>query len=160
MEKIEIKYTWDKDLALKSAQDIYKYELQHSNKKYIGLLFIGMLQFGVVGALKHNAYGFLVLATIGLTYWYGLRWPIRKYFILKTFEKSPLADKTISLTIQNDGIYSEDKLQIEYKNIIKYVQLDDALVIYHTLGTIYLPSASFPTSKDIKKFIKILDKNK
>ena len=47
---INIHYLWDKELALKSAYDIYEYELKNSNKKFIGWLFIALAQFGVVGA--------------------------------------------------------------------------------------------------------------
>jgi hypothetical protein len=156
---IQIEYVWDKNIALKSAQEIYEYELKNSNKKFIGWLFIGLAQFGVVGALKHNAYGFLVIATVALTYWYALRWPLRKYFINKTFDKSPLADKNIKLEIQKDGLYSNDQIQISYDNIKRFVKLDNAIVIYHNMGTIYLPDNGFQSNNDKNQFIKILEKS-
>ena len=102
--KIKIKYIWSKELALSSARALYEYEFKNSRKRFIGWFFIALVQFGVVGALKHNSYGFLTLGTIGLVYWYGLRWPLRKYFIEKTFEKSPLANSNIDLLIKDDGI--------------------------------------------------------
>ena len=149
---ININYIWDKKLALNSAYDIYNYELKNSNKKYIGWFFIAMLQFGVVGALKHNVYGFLVIATIGIVYWYGLRWTLRKYFINKTFKKSPLANKQINLIAKDDGIYLDDQLQFNYKSIKKVAILDNAIVIYHNLGTIYLPNSAFNSKKERDKF--------
>ena len=156
-KNIEIKYKWTKQLALTSAYDIYIYELKNSNKKFIGWFFIAMLQFGVVGAFKHNSYGFLILATIGLTYWYGLRWPLRKYFINKTFDKSPLANKQIDLIAKENGIYFNDNLEVSYLNISKFIQLDNAIVIYHNQGTIYIPNNSFKNKEDrdiFKNYLK------
>ena len=153
---ININYTWDRKLALNSSFDIYKYELKNSNKKFIGWFFIALAQFGVVGALKHNAYGFLVVASIGLIYWYGLRWSLRKYFINRTFIKSPLANQNIQLEATNEAILSDGKTQILYNTIIKFIQLDNAIIIYHNLGTIYLPNNSFKTKKDRIDFIKYL----
>jgi hypothetical protein len=153
---ININYKWDNNLAIVSAKEIYNYELNKSNKKYIGLIFIAMLQFGVVGALKHDVYGFLVVSTLGLVYWYGLRWPLRKYFINKTFEKSPLSNKTISLVAKDDGIYLDNQLQISYNNINDIVELENGIVIYHQAGTSYFPNSSFDSKKDKEKFIKLL----
>jgi len=157
MNTININYTWNKDLAIKSAQDIYEYELKSSNKRFIGWLMIALVQFGVVGALKHGVYGFLTLGTIGAIYWYWFRWPLRKFFISKTFDKSPLANKEIALEAKEDGIYSNEQLQIDYNNISKYAKLDDAIIIYHSLGTIYIPNDAFENHKFKNKFIQKLE---
>jgi len=149
---INIKYFWDEKLTIQSSLDIYEYELKISNKKFIGWFFIALAQFGVVGALKHNAYGLLIIATIGILYWYGLRWPLRKFFILRSFKKSALANTDIMLTAKQDGIYIDNQLQIAYDSIIKSVQLTNAIVIYHTLGTIYIPNNSFENAKERKRF--------
>jgi hypothetical protein len=155
---IKISYVWDRELALKSAQDIYEYELKNSNKKYIGWFFVALLQFGVVGALKHNAYGFLVISTITLAYWYGFRWPMRKYFINKTFDKSLLANKKIELEATTEAILSNGEIQILYTNIKRYIQLENAIVIYHNLGTIYLPNNAFESTGARKQFKSYLEK--
>jgi hypothetical protein len=155
---ININYIWDKKLALQSACDIYEYELKNSNKKFIGWFFIALAQFGVVGALKHDAYGFLVVATVGLVYWYGLRWSLRKYFINKTFNKSPLANKQISLIAKDDGVYLDDKIQFNFDNIKKVAFLDNATVIYHNIGTFYIPNNAFDLAKDRDKYHKLITK--
>jgi len=135
-----INFIWSEKFALDSAKALYDYELQHSNKKYIGWFFVALAQFGVVGALKHNVYGFLVVATIGLVYWYILRWPLRAWFIKKSFKKSPFANKNITFTIKTDGIYKDDKLQIQNKDIYDTIKLDDFTIIYHKFGTTLFPN--------------------
>ncbi len=153
---IEIKYVLDEKTAIKSAYDIYRYELKNSNKKFIGLFFIALMQFGVVGALKHNVYGFLVISTIGVLYWYVFRWPLRRFFIKRSFYKSDLANQTINLVAKDDGIYKGDAIQVEYKNIYKVEQLEDAIVLYHNLGTTYIPNKAFKNSEQRGKFKKMI----
>ena len=130
---------------------------KNSNKKYIGWFFVALLQFGVVGALKHNSYGFLILSTIGLTYWYGFRWRIREYFIKKTFDKSQLANKQIELLATDDSIVSHDgNEQIPYSDIKEYKRIDDAIIIYHKIGTLYIPNSSFISYDEKEAFIQKL----
>ena len=157
---ITIKYTWDERLAITSAKEIYEYELKNSNKKYIGWLFVALAQFGVVGALKHNAYGLLVISSLGILYWYGFRWDIRKFFISKSFKKSPFKDKVIQLEADEKGIFTDGKELLLYKDIIKSEQLENAIVIYHKLGTTYIPNNAFESkSKRVifKKYLKLVN---
>ena len=156
MKNIDIKYIWDKELAISSAATLYEYELKNSNKRYVGWIFIAIMQFGVVGAIKHNVFGLLVVGTIMVVYWYSLRWPLREYFIKRTFDKSPLANKTIHLIAKEDGIYKDDMLQISYQDIYKTVQLESSVVLYYTGGTLYIPNKAFSSAKDRKEFLSIL----
>jgi bacillopeptidase F (M6 metalloprotease family) len=98
----------------------------------------------------------LVVATIGLIYWYALRWRLRKYFINKTFYKSQLANKQITLTALDDGIYLDNKLQFGYDSIKKTALLEDAVVIYHSIGTFYIPNSAFENQKEKIAFIDLL----
>jgi hypothetical protein len=157
---ITIKYKWDEDMAVNSSADIYDYELQNSKKKYIGWFFVALVQFSVVGALKHQVYGLLIISTFLILYWYGLRWPIRKYFIKKTFSKSSLANSTIELQAQKDGIYKDDELQISYDNIEDVIKLDNAVLIYHHAQTLYFPNSAFSSSDKINKFINLVKNSK
>ena len=154
---INIEYKWDQNLAIKSSKDIYEYELQNSKKKYIGWLFIALVQFGVVGALKHQVYGLLMISTFLIFYWYGFRWPLREFFIKRTFSKSPLANNTIQLQAKKDGIYKDNKLQISYKDIKNIIQLKDAILIYHKFGTLYFPNYAFNSKNELKKFINFIN---
>jgi len=154
---ININYIWDESTALKSAEDIYLYELKHSRKRFMGWFFIALVQFGVVGVFKHNSYGILMVGTIGAVYWYGFRWQLRKYFIKKTFIKSPLANKQISLEASDTEILNHTQTQIIYKDIKKLIKLDDAIIIYHKFGTIYLPNSAFSDAKNKQKFINYIN---
>ena len=152
---ININYYWDEALAIKSAKELYDYEFKSSKKRFIGWFFIGLVQFGVVGALKHNAYGFLVLGTIGVVYWYSIRWPLREYFIKKTFHKSPLANTTINLIAKEDGIYKGEDLQISKDHIKDVVKLENGIVVYYMGGNLYFPNKAFKDSDDKKSCIKL-----
>jgi len=157
-KSIKISYLWDKAFAIESSYNLYEYELKKSNKKYIGWFFVILSQFGVVGALKHNAYGFLVVASFGILYWYGLRWQLRKYFIIRSFDKSTLANTMILLEATTDGLYNNSKIQLLYKDILNIEQLENAIIIYHNLGTIYIPYKAFNNTKDRKLFLSYITK--
>ena len=159
MSNIEINYIWDQKLALESAKILYDYELKNSNKKYLGWFFIALLQFGVVGALKHNAYGLLSISTILVVYWYNFRWPIRKYFIKKTFLKSPFANKKIKLVATDKYLQIDENSQIQYNDIKKYEQLDKGIFLDYQSGTIFLPNKAFSIVEDKNRFYKFISLN-
>jgi hypothetical protein len=155
---ININYTLDEQTYLESSYEIYQYEFKNSSKRYIGWFFVALAQFGVVGALKHDVYGILIVSTIGLSYWYIFRWSIRKYFIKKAFYKNENVNKTLNLTIKDDGIYLDDKLQIDFSKVNKVIFLDNAIAIYHQCGVFYIPNKAFQSTKDQNKAKKILEK--
>lgn len=155
-KSIKINYIWDKDLAIESSYDIYQYELKNSNRRFIGWFLIGLTQFGIVGALKHNAYGILFISTIALFYWYILRWPIRKFLIQRSFKNSNFLNETISLEITNNAILSNNKVQVSLDSISKTLILTNGIVLYHNLGTIYIPNKAFKTIKDKNLFKSLL----
>ena len=156
---ITIKYKWDEDLAVDSSADIYDYELRNSKKRYIGWFFVALVQFSLVGAMKHQTFGLLFVSTFLIIYWYVFRWSIRKYFIKKTFTKSTLANTEIELQALKDGIYKDDELQISYDNIEDVIKLDNAVLIYHHSQTLYFPNSAFSSNDKINKFIKLIKTN-
>jgi len=147
---ISLVYRWDHELALKAAKLIYTYEFKNSMKRYIGWLFIAMAQFGVVGALKHDAYGMLIVSTFLLLYWYGLRWPLRRMALQRRFEKDPLKDKTLSLSIEADHIVVND-IPILYDQIFKAVELEEGFLLYTRKQPLFIPKNSFKKEKEIGK---------
>jgi hypothetical protein len=58
-KKIEIAFKWDKDSALQASKLYYDYDMKNSSKRYIGWFFVALVQFGIVGALKHDVFGLL-----------------------------------------------------------------------------------------------------
>ena len=77
-------------------------------------------------------------------------------FIEKTFNKSALANKQVILAAKNDGVYLDDTLQFKYDTIKKVAILDNAIVVYHNIGTIYLPNKAFSNKKDRTLFIDLI----
>jgi len=156
MSKSFIRYTWNKDLAIKSARDSYEYELKNSNKRFIGWFFIALAQFGAVGALKHDSYGFLIVSTIGLVYWYGFRWNIRRYFINKSFDKLPNANRDIHILLKDDGLYL-DHAKISWEEIAGVILLQDGFIVYLTNSSFFIPSFAFNNADERNEFAKIVE---
>ena len=94
-KQVEASFVWSESVALRSSELFYKYEFRHSYRRYLGWLFIAMAQFGVVGALKHDAYGMLIVSSFLLLYWYGVRWQLRKRLVLSQFSGSPWLTKVL-----------------------------------------------------------------
>ena len=156
---IKIEYIWTEELAIKSSRLLYEDELKHSNKKYIGWFFIALAQFGVVGALKHNAYGMLFIASVGLLYWYAVRWSLRKFFIKNTFKKSPFANKTIKILATKTAIVIDGN-ELPYQNIKETKQIPDGLIINYIGNAIFIPNSGFSSADDRALFKTYLKNNK
>ena len=156
-KEIQLSFTFDKDFFLATTKKVYDYELKTSNKKYMGWLFIALLQFAIVGALKHNAYGLLYLSTAFLLYWYLLRWQLRKYMALKWFEKLPIKDKTVDVHIDSEGITSNlyDK-KLLFSAIVHYEKLDDGVLLFHDGVASFFFSTSFRDVEDYNLFLEWL----
>ena len=150
-ERIQIKYIWDEKLALEASKSAYDYELKNSQKRFLGWLFIALTQFGVVLAMKQGTMGLLLLSTVLLLYWYMARWPIRKYFIKKSFNKSPLANSNFNILLQQDGLYINDNL-IDWKNISEIVSSEKGFLLYLGSDFIYIPYSSFNSLEEKSNF--------
>ena len=159
-KNIELDFKFDKDFFINTTKKVYDFELKHSNKRYIGWFFIALSQFGVVGALKHNAYGLLFISTLFLFYWYVLRWQVRKFLALKWFEKIAIKDKTIHVKIDSEGITSSlyDK-KLSFKDISFYKTTQDGVLIFHDGVASFFPKENFKTAEDYDEFLKLLKSN-
>jgi len=157
-DTITISYIWDKETYLKASKLAYSYELKHSTKRYIGWFFIAMLQFGVVAAMKKGAIGLLLISTVMLTYWYILRWPIRKKIIERTFDKSPNANLQYIINLLPDGLKINDKL-ITWGEITQTLAIDDGIFVSLSQESIFIPSHAFKTIEERNYFLKRLKSN-
>ena len=153
--EIIIKYIWSKRTYLQAIKEAYEYEYKHSFKRYIGWLFIILLQFGIVAAIKKGSIGLMVLSSILVFYWYFLRWPIRKYIYSKTYDKLKLDGKEFIIKINEDGLEINSN-KLEWEDIIKSVNLPNGVMLYLKKGFIYLPKENFKTKEQLEEFIKIL----
>ena len=145
-KQVTFAYVWDQATAMKASELFYRYDLKHSPKRFLGWLFIAMAQFGVVGALKHDAYGLLVLSTVFLIYWYYLRWIIRKRIALKYFRSSAAAGMTFKISIQKEGILQNDLL-LSWDDIDTVVELEEGFLLYTKQAPLFFPGEAFGSDK-------------
>ena len=159
--EIVISFIYDKEHFLDVTKKVYDYEMSHSGKKYIGWFFIAVLQFGIVGALKHGAYGLLYIATFLLFYWYILRWQIRKYIALSWFHKQPFKNKKFELTITPLGLeIAPQGSFVSYKDIQSYKVLDSGVLLFYCRNGAFIPKNAFENIESYNKFLKYLQQIK
>lgn len=131
----EINYNWDKAAFLKASKELYNYEFNNSNKKYIGWIFIALTQFGVVAALKKGAFGLLFISTFLVIYWYYFRWKLREFLLKKSFKD---IDKKVQILANNDFLEINSK-KFDYNNIKNLIKLENGYVIIVANKSFYIP---------------------
>ncbi len=154
-KNIELSFLYDKEHFLDFTKKVYDYEMKHSSKKYIGWLFIALAQFGVVAALKHNAYGLLYISTFLLFYWYVLRWQLRKFLAIRVFEKLPTKNTKLQITIDNEK-FTVNQQAVPFSDITRYWIMDDGVVLYYHNKAIFFPKTAFKSPEDYDQFLNIL----
>jgi len=144
---IEAKFVWSEVVALLSSELFYKYEFRHSYRRYVGWLFIAMAQFGVVGALKHDAYGMLVLSSFLLVYWYAVRWQLRRRLALRLFKSSPQSNREITTVFDDVGLEIEGK-KVPWSDVVKVVEKGEGFLFYTQEQSSFFPKEAFSSSDD------------
>jgi hypothetical protein len=155
---IAIQYVWNRKNVEKLFDSSYKYEFNHSAKRYIGWLFIALMQFGVVFALKKGAFELLLFSTIVLFYWYYGKKIIARRRAEKSFEKSTFRDKTIHMEVDENGFViksHEGRTQWSWDEVDEIVPLDDDIMIYKYPYFHYIPSNGFSSIEDKSNFKKM-----
>ncbi|SFV51092.1 hypothetical protein MNB_SV-3-737 [hydrothermal vent metagenome] len=156
-KNIEINFTYTKELAFKASKLYYDWDMKNSSKRYVGWLFVAMVQFGVVGALKHDSYGILTISTILVIYWYYGRWYFRKGMIRKYYDKLYKTDTNVSFVLKEDGLYF-DNLLISWDEIKKVIELEDGIIIHISTNTLFFEKDFFKSPKEMKYFIEKMKK--
>jgi len=157
-KSVEARFLWDEATALRSSELFYKYEFRHSYRRYVGWLFIAMAQFGVVGALKHDAYGMLILSSFLLLYWYGIRWQLRKRLILRHFRASELADQEIVTVFDAEGIHT-GRETIVWSDVQKVVENEEGFLFYTATKSNFFPKEAFASSAEREVLRTLLHEN-
>ena len=155
---IDINYTWNKELFILASEATYNFELKHSPKRFLGWFFIALSQFGVVGALKKDAYGILLIATILVIYWYALRWPIRRWMIARTYEASSNKNHQFNMLASSDGI-EVDKTMILWSDIREVISVESAFLLYYSNSFLYIPKSAFISSDEKDRFSHLAKDN-
>ncbi|MCB4766178.1 MAG: YcxB family protein [Sulfurovum sp.] len=148
---VTICYCWDKENFEKAFVHAYEYQFKHSVRRYIGWLFIAMVQFGVVVVLKGGSVGLLLFSTILILYWYFIkRWLIYRR-TLTSFKHSEFRDMPIALEANKDGIKQHGTV-IPWKEIQRVIFLDDAILLYNKDKTFYIPHSAFSSLEEKSRF--------
>ena len=151
-KNIEISFTWSKELAIQASKKFYDYDMRHSNKRYIGWLFVALIQFALVGAFKHDSYGMLYLSTSLGVYWYYGRWYLRKKMLEKYYEKQNLNNTQAHFTLKEDGLYSQEQL-IAWDDIFKVIKLEDGVLVQIQNNTLFFQRDAFVSFEDMQSFL-------
>jgi len=151
---IEINFKWTKELALNGSKIYYDFDMKHSRKRYIGWIFVALVQFGIVGALKHNSFGMLYLSTVFVIYWYYGRWYLRQNMIIKYYNNLNIKDTEVTFFVDKDGFKSNNNL-ISWDEIVKVLQIDKDILIQSTSNTLYFTRDSFKCYDDIQKLLSL-----
>ena len=151
-KNIEIKSTYTKELALKASKLFYDWDMRNSSKRYIGWIFIAMMQFGVVGALKHDSFGILFVSTFLVIYWYYGRWYLRKVMIEKFYNKSYQDTQEILFILKDDGLHYDSEL-MDWDSIENVIQLDGGVLIHTKNNTLFFEKSSFSSYEDMQTFL-------
>ena len=154
-KNIEISFRWTKELAIEASQKFYEYDMRHSNKRYLGWFFVGVTQFAIVGALKHDSYGLLYASTFLVAYWYYGRWYLRKSMLEKFYNKQDIDAKEAHFVLKEDGLYSEDLL-IPWENIFRVIKLEDGILVQVQNNTLFFKRDAFKSYEDQQKFLEIM----
>jgi len=154
-KSIELELAWSKEEALKGSKLYYDYDMRNSAKRYIGWAFVGLVQFGIVGALKHDSFGLLYLSTFLVLYWYYGRWYLRKNMIERFYEKSNTQDTKLQLKISKNGVQINDAL-ISWDLVLKVIDMEEGFLINTATNSLFLEKSSFQKPQDITFFKALL----
>jgi len=153
-KSIVLSLEWSNLLALKASKLYYDYDMKNSAKRYIGWFFIAMMQFGVVGALKHDAFGLLFIATLLVVYWYYGRWFFRQKMLQRFYDKMPSVSEKLTFKVDTTGLYHAQTL-IPWEEIIKVIVFDDGILTQTHDTTLFFQNSAFENFEDRKCYLEM-----
>lgn len=139
---ITLTFTWNKETYMKASELAYRYELQKSNRRFLGWFFVALTQFGVVAAMKKGSIGLLLVSTLLVVYWYGLRWPLRRVLLEKSYNTIQAANHVFHIVASEHAI-AIDKKSILWKDFTHIASLSDGFILYTTSEFFFFPVSSF-----------------
>ena len=152
---IRISYLWDRENFEKLFASSYRYQFTHSMKRYIGWLFIAILQLGVVAALKKGSVALLLFASLVLIYWYFGKKIIAKKRASNAFNASSFKDKTVKIEVDEGGFEiksQEGKVEWLWDEVDEVISLNDDIMIYKEPNFHYISSNGFSSIEDKSHF--------
>ena len=157
---IIINYIWNKANVDKLFDASYKYQFNHSHKRYIGWFFIAIMQFGVVAALKKGAFELLLFSTIVLIYWYYGKKLIAKKRAEESFETSEFKDSHIEMSINEEGftLLSPTNEKWSWNKVQEVIVLGDDIMLYKHPHFHYIPANGFESIEEKSRFKSLVKK--
>ena len=155
---MNLSYLWDRENFEKAFSRSYTHQYKNSARRYVGWFFIALAQFGVVAAFKGGAIGLLLLSTVLIHYWYGIKkWMVHQRAV-KAYENSALKNAQIKLQITEEGVKQNDVF-IPWQDIQGLVPIEDDILLYYKENAFYIPSNAFHSIEE-KSALKSLAKAK
>jgi len=154
-EKNKLVLKWDEDTYLKGAKVAYDIMMKTTFRRYVGWFFIALVQFGVVAMFRGGSYGLLLLSTLLIIYWYGIRWPMRKVALKRFFHKSPFAGQVLNVSPVDDGLCINDKC-VPWSSFKYVFATKDGYLLDMEEGYLFIPKKHFNSSEERKKLSSIL----
>lgn len=154
-EAIKLQVEWDANKALKASKILYDYDLKHSSKRYIGWLFIALLQFGVVASFKHQDNLLLLISTFLVTYWYFGRWYLRSIFIKKYYKKQNLQKTILLIECDQNGITVQNK-RIPWNEVVSVIDTKSILLFQIQDNILSIPYDAFANIDDLSNCTSLL----
>ena len=153
--EITLQLDWSMEQAMKASKLFYDYDMRHSIKRYIGWIFIAMMQFGIVAALKYNSYALLFFSSFLVLYWYYGRWYLRSRLVKNYYKKMGLHPTTLHIRCNEEGIFIE-KIDITWEDIYTVIDTANALLIQSKKEPLYIPYSSFENMDDLQECLQLL----
>ncbi len=154
-KKISLDIAWNIDRALHASKLLYDYDIKHSIKRYVGWLFIALLQFGIVASLKYQSNALLITSTFLVGYWYYGRWFLRSVFIKNYYRKQNLTDTTLHVECDDEGLRVQNKL-IPWEEILFTIDTNNVFLLQTKNDILYIPYTAFEDIDDISACSKLL----
>ena len=155
---IRLSFLWDRENFEKAFSSAYNHQFKNSARRYVGWFFVALAQFGVVAALKGGSVGLLMLATIMLLYWYGIKKRMVHQRALKAYERSMLKNSRITLSITDEGI-TQNGTFVPWEEIDGIVPVEEDMLLYYQGRSFYIPSSAFGSLEERSR-LKSLAKEK
>ena len=152
---IVLTFKWDEATFLEGAKTAYDYDMRHSWRRYVGWFFIALTQFGVVAALRYGSAGLLLLSTLLVLYWYGLRWPLRRRMLKRYFLREPDAGKTLEMQIDENGICIDTRC-IAWDRFHHAIMAEKGYLLQMDETFLYIPRRVFDHAKTRNEFVALL----
>ncbi len=155
--ELRLELPWDEATFLEGAKLAYDYDMRHSWRRYLGWFFIALTQFGVVAALRQRTVGLLLISTLLVIYWYGLRWPMRRWMLKRFFAREERAQK-LQVVLSEDGICL-DEACLPWEGFRRAILAPNGALLEMGGGTyLYFPRRFFPDDESRSRFAKTLKK--